>query len=407
MRAYDELRAQGLVVSRQGIGTWVNGAREARVARGFVSDGDPAVVDLAAGALPAHSRLRELVAELAGVGDEDAAAVLGGPAHPPGGLPALRRGVAEWLSAQGLATAEEQVLITAGEQEAFSLLARRALASGGSAVVEDPTRVPVLDTLRMLSTAVRPARPVTDGHDDLLRLLVRRAPRLVFLVPTLGPRGRVLGGGLRGPLASSLADRDFLVVEDVSQAGLAFDRAPLPLAAHAEAANLVTAGSFAALHWGGLHVGWIRGAAPLIAEMERAKARANSCTPVLDQVLVSRVLAVEEEIRVERIAWLRERLEHAAATLPAALPDFGWHEPEGGTCLWMRLPDGTATELAEIAARFGVRVVAGARMSPGNTADEHVSVVYARSAEVFDEGVRRLGLAWRQYRQMRQHTAAR
>ena len=55
------------------------------------------------------------------------------------GLPALRRAVAAWVSrSRGVHAAPEQVLVTAGAQQAFDLFARVLLAPGDTVAVEDP-----------------------------------------------------------------------------------------------------------------------------------------------------------------------------------------------------------------------------------------------------------------------------
>ncbi|GHF04777.1 GntR family transcriptional regulator [Amycolatopsis deserti] len=404
MHAYARLREAGILETRQGSGSWVTGARRTgnaeapRESLAVAALRNPAaLVDLATAALPAHRRLREAVAEL-GVADADTAAALDTPGYHPAGLPALRAALAGRLTAQGLPTDAGQVLVTTGDQQALSLLAAHALPDREPAVVEAPTSPGILDVLHGLSVPVRGAPPVTDGGDDVPALVDRIRPGLVYLVPTLGPLGRILGPSDRKRLATALAGRDALVVDDVSQAGLAFEQAPPPLAAYADADNLVTVGSLSKLHWGGLRLGWIRGPASLVGALARAKARADLGTPVLDQVLATRLLGVEDEVRAERIAELRDRLTHATEALTVSLPEFRWTPPEGGLSLWLGLPSGTATSFSEVAARFGVAMVPGGVLSSRGLTDDHVRVVYARPPEVFDEGVRRLAAAWARYR---------
>jgi len=399
--AYARLREAELVDSRQGSSTWVRGA--ARHAAGepprealrmaALRDG-ATLIDLATAALPAHGLLRDLVAQLA---DQATAAVLDAPGYLPGGLPALRRALAARLTGQGLPTTPDQVLVTTGDQQALSLLCAHALHPGDTAVVEDPTSPGILDVLHGLPVAVRGARPVTADRHDLVRLIDRCQARLAYLTPTLGPEGQVLSPADGPRFARALAQRSALVVDDTSQAGLTFQPAPPPLAAHLQAPNLVTVGSLTKLHWGGLRLGWIRGPAPLIASLTRAKVRADLGSPVLDQVLAVRLVGHEEQVRAERMAALRAWLTHATTVLTNALPEFSWRAPDGGLSLWLRLPAGTATAFAEVATRVGVAVVPGALLSPQGAADDHIRLVYARPTEVFDEGVRRLAAAWNHY----------
>ena len=407
--AYAQLRQEELVESRQGSGTWVGGAT--RNASGEAPrDSLPGAalrdaatfIDLATAALPAPARMRALIAALA---TGDAAAVLESPGYLPGGLPELRHALAGRLTAQGLPTSADQVLVTTGGQQAVSLLCAHALRPGDAAVVEDPTSPGILDVLHGLPVVIRTAKPVTCGYDDVVRVAMGCQARLAYLIPTLGPHGRVLGHADRSHLARALAGGSLLAVDDISQAGLTFEPSPPPLAACARAANLITVGSLTKLHWGGLRLGWIRGPASLIASLTRDKVRADLGTPVLDQLLAVRLLENEDQIRAERLATLRACLQHAETLLPRVLPDFSWQPPDGGLNLWLHLPAGTASAFTEVAARLGVAVVPAALLSHQGSSDDHIRLVYARPPDVFDEGIRRLAAAWEHYRRAADSTA--
>jgi len=57
----------------------------------------------------------------------------------PGGSPALRNAIADWLStSRGLAVAPEQVVLVNGRQQALHIIAHLTLRPGARAVVEDP-----------------------------------------------------------------------------------------------------------------------------------------------------------------------------------------------------------------------------------------------------------------------------
>jgi DNA-binding transcriptional MocR family regulator len=362
-----------------------------------------ALVDLATAALPAHARMRHLLGALASA---QTATVLDTPGYLPSGLPALRQAVATRLAARGLATDPDQVLVTTGDQQALSLLCAHALHPGDTAVVESPTSPGILDVLYSMPVAVFGARPVAVESADLIREVDRREARLAYLMPTLGPSGRILQHAARAQLARALAGRSTLIVDDTSQAELSFGPVPAPLAAFTDAPNLITTGSLTKLHWGGLRLGWIRGPAPLIAALTRAKARADLGTPVLDQILAVQLLQEEDDIRADRITELRACLAHATSMLRRHLPELTFEPPAGGLSMWLRLPEGTATAFAEVATRLGVAVVPGALLSHQGSADDHIRLVYTRPPEVFDEGVHRLAVAWHHYRRTTMSTVA-
>jgi DNA-binding transcriptional MocR family regulator len=398
--AYAQLRSEELVESRQGSGTWVRGAARTTSGEspreslpGAALRDAATFIDLATAALPAPQLMRSLLATISA----DAADVLETPGYLPGGLPALRNALAARLTAEGLTTSPDEILVTTGGQQALSLLCAHVLGPGDAAVVEDPTCPGILDVLHGLPVAIRSARPVAFDHGDVIRMADRSQARLVYVVPTLGPHGRVLGHADRAQLARALAGRAVLAVDDTGQAGLTFEPSPPPLAAFAQSPNLITIGSLTKLHWGGLRLGWIRGPASLIAGLTRAKVRTDLGSPVLDQMLAVRLLGSEDQIRGERLTTLRGCLRHAETLLPRLLPDFSWQPPEGGLNLWLRMPAGTGSAFTEVAARLGVAVVPGALLSHQAAADDHIRLAYVRPADVFEEGVRRLAAAWNHY----------
>jgi DNA-binding transcriptional MocR family regulator len=63
-----------------------------------------------------------------------------------------------------------------------------------------------------------------------------------------------------------------------------------------------------------------------------------------------------------------------------------------------RLPDGSSTELAQIAGRHGVLIAPGPVMSPTGRFDEHVRLPFDHRPQVLEQGIRRLGRAWQAYR---------
>jgi DNA-binding transcriptional MocR family regulator len=399
--AYAQLHHENLVESRQGSGTWVRGAARAASGEppreslpGAALRDAATFIDLATAALPAPRLLRGLLESLA----TDTAGVLDSPGYLPSGLPALREALAGQLTADGLATSPDEVLVTTGGQQALFLVCEHVLGTGDAAVVEDPTGPGILDVLHGLPVAVRSAPPVAFEPGALVQAADRFQARLVYVMPTLGPHGRVLAHADRAQLARSLAERPLIAVEDIGQSGLTFEPPPPPLAACTQSPNLITVGSLTKLHWGGLRLGWIRGPASLIARLARAKVRTDLGSPVLDQVLAVRLLGSEDQIRAERLGLLQSSLRHAQTLLPRHLPEFTWQPPEGGLNLWLRLPAGTGSAFAEVAARLGVAVVPGALLSHLAASDDHIRLAYVRPPEVFEEGMRRLAVAWDHYR---------
>jgi DNA-binding transcriptional MocR family regulator len=80
------------------------------------------------------------------------------------------------------------------------------------------------------------------------------------------------------------------------------------------------------------------------------------------------------------------------------LPEWEWRRPQGGLSLWVRLPDGSSTELTQIAHRRGVSITPGSLMSTTGRFDDFVRLSFDHEEAVLEEGIRRLAAAWKTYR---------
>jgi DNA-binding transcriptional MocR family regulator len=121
-------------------------------------------------------------------------------------------------------------------------------------------------------------------------------------------------------------------------------------------------------------------------------------------VLAARLLPKIADIAGARTDTLRARLDHLMALLADRLPTWRWRAPDGGTALWVRLPEVNARIFAEVALRHGVEVVPGSATDPTGRHDDHIRLPFTLPAEVSTELVERLTRAWAE---LNRHTAAR
>jgi DNA-binding transcriptional MocR family regulator len=413
--AYRQLESRGLVVRRQGRGTHVAGAdgagagaRAAELTTSLqrnvlfrrLGEAPADAVDLLGScAAPGRAVRDALTAAGAAV---DVGVLADGHGYVPLGHLPLRRAIAARLTARGLLTAEEEILITGGAQQAISLLASYYLTPGAVILVEDPTFPGAIDAFRtaggrILTVPVRQA-----GADaDVLAATISQAPvQAVYLMPTFhNPVGCVMPEQGRRQLARLCRVSGIPFIEDNTVAELALgSEPPPPLAAYARDAQIVSVGSLSKAFWAGLRVGWIRAPRPVIAQLGRLKAVADLGTSLVSQAVAVNLLADADRIWDLRRRELAGGLALLQDLLERHLPGWTWRRPGGGLCIWARLPEGSSTELAQIAGRHGVLIAPGPVMSPTGRFDEHVRLPFDHRPHVLEQGIRRLGRAWQAYR---------
>jgi DNA-binding transcriptional MocR family regulator len=407
--AYALLCDEQLLERRQGSGTRVRsapprrgsglpGALNRNTLFRRMTEGPGGTIDLTGayllepGGLP-DALLEDVYAEMAPL-----AATSG---YSPLGYAPLREAIAAHLSARGVPTTSEQILVTSGAQQAIYMVAWLYLQRGDVALVENPTYPGALDALTAVGARLVSVRTGRYGADlaALGEHLGRSSPRLVYLIPTYqNPVGGVLAEPARRALASLVQQHQVPLLEDDSLSGLSIvGDAPPPVAAFAPNAPILTAGSLSKLFWAGLRVGWVRASEPVIAQLGRLKAVADLGGSLPGQVIASRLLGAFDEIRRERRPVIAQRLDLATHLLGEMLPDWSWDTPQGGLCLWVRLPYGSATEFAQVALRLGVSIVAGSVASADGSFDDFVRLPFGHRPETLQEGLRRLARAWQAY----------
>jgi DNA-binding transcriptional MocR family regulator len=413
--AYEQLQAQGLVERRQGRGTHVTGAdrataggRAAELATSLqrnvlfrrLGESPADAVDLLGSSAQPSQPVREALAAAAAAVDVEALA--GQPGYLPLGYPPLRRAIAGRLTAQGLPTAAEQVLVTGGAQQAFSLLASCYVAPGAVIVTEDPTFPGAIDAFRAAGGRILTVPVRSAGADArLLAATLSEAPvRLVYLAPTFhNPTGTVMPEPARRDVVRVCRVAGIPLVEDATLADLSLGGdPPPPLAACARDSTVISAGSLSKLFWAGLRVGWIRAQQPVIAQLGRLKAVADLGTSLISQAIAANLLADAGEIADLRRRELADRLAVLRALMERHLPDWRWRQPAGGLSIWARLPDGSSADLAHLARRHGVLIAPGTAMSATGGFDDHVRIPFDYPTTVLEQGISRLGDAWQAYR---------
>lgn len=412
--AYEELRSAERVESRRGSGTRVRGTasrgpglrlredpsgsfRRHPVYRSLV-DGPGDTIEFLGAHLPAPDMLPR---ELSRVDERLLRELARGPGYLPMGLPALRQAIARHLTGWGVATAQEQVMVTHGAQQAIGLAGALFLERGDSVIVEDPTYLGSIDIFAGLGARLATV-PVGGDAAWLARLkdlVARAAPRLIYLMPTFhNPTGAVMSETCRRALAKLAREARVPILEDNTLADLSLSgKAPPPIAAFDPAAPILTVGSLSKLFWGGLRIGWIRGSEELLARITRLKIMADLGGSLVGQLGAVRLLAQSERVKQARRGEMRERLDRLTKLLGRSLPSWTWEPPAGGLSLWVRLPHGDANAFAQVALRHGVAVVPGTLASPGGGCADRLRIPFVLDAAAMREGVERLSRAWAAY----------
>lgn len=402
---FDHLVAAGVLRRQQGAGTYV-------VGRPSWADRPPAT-GVAALLLRRRAGDQETInLAISGPGDlrhlppvdaQRAWAALDGHGLDPVGLPELRAEVARYLTEhQRLPTEPDQLVITAGGQEALWLLGRALGPHSGALVTTCPT-YPGLSSA-FAGTGRRIATVPTDagGTDPSgIERAGRAEGSVVYLMPTgHNPTGTVLTT-LRRQAVAAIADAGrATVIEDLSLADLVLDGEPAPPPLAALSTRVIAVGSASKLLWGGLRIGWIRADERIRAAVTDEKAAASLATSALDQVVTAQLLAAigPDWLAAHRGA-VAGRRDHLLELLAAHLPAWRAHRPAAGLSMWVELPVESADTFAHVAARHGVTIAPGRTACLDGWHHQFVRLSFTEQFEALELAVERLAAAWEAHTQ--------
>jgi 2-aminoadipate transaminase len=325
----------------------------------------------------------------------------------PGGMTAYGTAVGyvplrEWIAERHEVT-PAQVLVTNGSMQADAFLFDALVRPDDTVIVELPTYDRTLLSLRNRGADVRMVELEHDGIDTaaLERVLAAGAqPKLAHIIPNFqNPAGYTLSAAKRQRLLELARAYQFTIFEDDPYVSLRFEGEPLPTMLSMGEDVVVYASSFSKTVCPGIRVGYLVGAADLIARIVKIATSTYISPSMVSQAIVNQFCrsgAIERSVQTVRAA-LRERAGTLCDALSEHLPDAVFVAPEGGYFLWVDLPDGTdVAALFDAAAARGVQFVKGTDfVLEGGESSLRLAYSGVTPAEI-QEGVKRLAEAYQE-----------
>ncbi|UJR56255.1 PLP-dependent aminotransferase family protein [Dickeya zeae] len=263
------------------------------------------------------------------------------------GSPLLRERIAELCALRGVQTQAQDIVVTAGSQQALDLVMRATANPQDIFVVERPTYLAALQTLQLAEAQVMSVSSDENGMvvDELAALLETMRIKGVYLVPNFGnPSGVTLSADRRRQLVALAARHDFLIVEDDPYGELRFTEERHATiyqlakeAGHAD--RVVYTSSFSKILAPGLRLGWAILPEWLLHNVAIIKQAADLHASSLSQTIVEFYLGsgrLPAQIDTIRQAY-RRKGELLSELMAHELGDvISFNQPKGGMFLWAR-----------------------------------------------------------------------
>lgn len=432
VNAYAEIEAEGLVMSRIGSGTFVAPvpgnlapaevepprpwrglmplrrqwnanqmlAEMMRLAR------QPGVISFAGGGpasefLPVNEFRRALNETLRRDGADALQYQEAAGYHP------LKEIIANNLKQQNIPIKAEDILITTGCQQALDIVLR-VLVPGetGVVLVEDPCYLGLLDLVS--AQRVTPVGIPLDEHglriEQLESMILRHRPQLIYVTPTFqNPTGVTMTLERRQRLLTLANRYGIPILEDTIYDELRYEGQIQPTLKSLDRTDIVLqASSFSKILLPGIRIGYLVVPAILHDRLLAAKQTVDISTSPLNQRALHAYLQsghFSQHLQQVRRAY-KIRLDAMLAAIEQHFPQEAcWRVPQGGMYIWVEMPaDGpTATNLYLMAINYNVAFAIGSVFSASGSSAHAMRLNFTnRSPHEIEEGIRRLGKAWKE-----------
>ena len=323
------------------------------------------------------------------------------------GYTPLRDWIAAHMATLGVPCTRDNILITAGSQQALDYLGKLLLDRNDTALVGWPTYLGALGAFNAYEPRYDRLDPADNRAPDQIVTEASVAGGRVkfsYLSPDFAnPTGITLSEAERRTVLARAEALDCAVIEDAAYQSLRYDGDPVPAIlaleiaqkGDIEACRTIYLGSFSKTLAPGLRVGWVVAAKPVIAQLVLTKQAADLQTATINQIAVAHVATSVFDSHVETLrAVYGERMHAMLDALADHMPEgVTWNTPEGGMFVWVSLPngiDGKALLQKALAANVAF-VPGGAFYADGSNANTlRLNFSMSPAAKIV-EGVARLG----------------
>ncbi|MFF0773982.1 PLP-dependent aminotransferase family protein [Nonomuraea wenchangensis] len=273
----------------------------------------------------------------------------------PGGVPELREELAGYLRRVRAADVRpENLVVVGGVAQGLSLVVHVLSRERDLRLaVEDPTSLGQVPLLRRAGARLVPV-PVDEEGLDVRRLTGEAAlvtPAHQF------PTGVVLSPSRRAALVEWAHAGDRFVLEDDYDAEFRFDRDPVGCLQGFAPDRVVLSGSVSKALAPGLRLGWVAAPPELAEAVRRARGELDLGSPVVDQYALAHFLRTggyDRHLRRMRREYRRRR-DALVAALSEELPQVRVKGIEAGLHVYLELPDGwTEQEVVRAARELGL-----------------------------------------------------
>ena len=385
---------------------WASGMRQSDIADFLAAAKEPGMLSLCPGVPYPAAYPTEKVVEITSSLIERNPEIIFPYGHPQGTLRS-REAVCYRMKKRGAMVKPDNVVMTAGSQNACDMVMRMLLDPGDTLIIEAPTFLGVLDSIKNWGLNLVEVPIDNDGiKTDVLRNTLTRLksdnvhPKALYLMSNYhNPAGIMLSRERREELPRIAEEFDCFIIEDDAYSELMYDDVDQrAVKAFDTVDSVIYMGSFSKLVSPGFRVGWAVVSDEFVETWNICRPMFDVGSPHLNQEIIAELHVdnwLDGHIQ-ELIKGYRSRRDAMLGALDDYMPEgVTWTRPNGGFYTWLTVPENVdLNSLIKTALKNKVIYFTGNFFYLDYQHHNNFRLCYSRPDEdVIVEGVKRIATA--------------
>lgn len=310
----------------------------------------------------------------------------------------LKKNICRLLSRRDIFVSEKNIQLVAETTQGVEYIAGLYLKEGDAVILEEPVASDTVNVFRNRGILPVYVSMEQDGMniEELQKLIDTYRPKFIYTMPNLhNPTGRVMSMEKRMELLRIAGEKGIPIIEENSLRDFRYDGEELPsLYCLDKAQTVLYIDTFTLTTFPGIKTAFIVGPSEAVEMIGRMIITAQMSLYEIGHGILNRFI---ESGGLERridflIKYYRKKRDYLCAALaPLRSKGLEFDIPEGGLCVWCKLPeDVNEKKLFAIARQKGLIYMPGSVFYPqGYSGSGHIRLCFSSASEgQIDRGVR-------------------
>lgn len=317
---------------------------------------------------------------------------------PVDGCSELKNTIKSCLLEKGINAGLKQIMVTSGSQQSIEFFARLLIEPGDVVLVEEPTYIGAIQAFESYDARLVGIPMDEDGMrlDILESCLVKFRPKFIYVQPNFqNPTGATMSFKRRKEILKLAYFYNVPILEDDPYGELHYSGEQLPSLKSLDSNDYVIySSSFSKTISFSLRVGYVVASESIINKFIKFKQITDIQTSTMSQYIIHEFVSkgyIKPHLEKIRSNYKYKRDLMMTELSKASIPDLKIFAANGGYFIWVKLPNNIRiSELTKMLGSMGVVIMPGDVFYPGYSFDNNyirLNFSYPKESEIL-EGIK-------------------